>query len=137
MMTQSQRATRYGNDIYREIVLPASGEALSVTYWDVWLAVVLVNEFGGDWEKLADHLRSEREKATFRGYAAEGFLHHLHMLRQTLTQSGLTVEDMLGEAGPPLLKSEKRRARQKILEKTPSSVSRDVKWVGGSTYAPS
>ncbi|MDE3090810.1 MAG: hypothetical protein KGJ80_15650, partial [Chloroflexota bacterium] len=115
----SRAVTHHGNDLYREIVLPAAREIFKVTDWDVWMLVVLVNEFGGDWEKLANHLRRERFSAPYRDLAVEGFLNHLRLLRQTLAKHNLSVEDVLGEDAARVLKSEKRKAKRKILEESP------------------
>ena len=120
MPTQARRVIHYGNDIYREIALPTGGTFV-VTCWDVWFAIVLAADFASDWDKLADHLRQEvKTSYSFRRYATEGFLCHLHHLRQALAEAGLTVQDLLSNVEPDLLKRQKYKARQKILKDSPS-----------------
>ena len=119
MTTPSRRVTRHGNDLYREITLPSARTSFKVNCWDVWMLVVLVNEFGSDWGKFADHLRREKQGVSSRRCAAEGLLNHLRLLRQTLAQHGLTIEDILGQDATSLLKTEKRKAKRKILEQSP------------------
>jgi len=119
MPTESRRATHYGSDICQEIVLPGGGTFVT-TYWDLWFAIVLVTDFGSDWDKLADHFRQESKTSySFRRYVAEGFLCHLHHLRQALTEAGLTAQDLLSGVGLDLLKGQKPKARRKLLKDSP------------------
>ncbi len=119
-MTLSSRAvTHHGNDLYREIPLTAARKLFGVTYWDVWMLVVLVNECNGDWDKFAERLRHQDQGIVFVQREVEGLLNHLRLLRQTLAQHNLSVEDVLGEDTARLLKSEKRKAKHKILEESP------------------
>lgn len=116
MTAKRGRDIRYGNDLYQEILPPDAKKPLRVTYWDLWIAVILVREFGSDWNKLCDHFRAEKAGYSFRRYKAEELLNHLRLLRQTLGRAGLTVEDILAEADPAFLKKQHRKARRKVLE---------------------
>jgi hypothetical protein len=102
------RSTHYGNDLYREISAPGKRRKLPITYWDVWFLVVLLTDFAGDWEKLADRLRQERQGASLfsRRDTAEELLNHLRGLRHTLTEAALTPEAVLGAEGATLLRTE-------------------------------
>jgi hypothetical protein len=115
-MTAKRRDIRYGNDLYREILPPGARKSLKITYWDLWIATILIREFQGDWDRLCDHFRAEKSGYSFRRYQAEELMHHLNMLRQTLDRTGLTVEDILAEADPDFLKKQHRKARRKVLE---------------------
>jgi hypothetical protein len=116
MTAKRRRDIRYGNDLYREILLPNAKKPLKVTYWDFWIADVLTREFEGDWDKMCDHFRAEKAGRSFRRHSAEELLNHLHLLRQTLDRAGLTVGDILEEADPAFLKKQFRKARRKVLE---------------------
>lgn len=113
------RSSHAGNDLYRKISAPGKRRKLSSTYWDAWFLVVLLTDFAGDWEKLADRLRHDRQGSGLfsRRDAAEALLSHLHALRRTLAEAALTPEAALGAEGPALLRAERRRARQALLEK--------------------
>jgi hypothetical protein len=115
-MMAKRRDIRYGNDLYREILPPGARKPLKVTYWDLWIATLLIREFEGDWDKMCDHFRAEKNGYSFRSYQAEELMHHLRLLRQTLERAGLTAEDILAEADPDLLKKQHRKARRKVLE---------------------
>jgi hypothetical protein len=116
MTAKRSRDIRYGNDLYREISSPKAKKPLKVTYWDLWIAVVLVHEFEGDWDKLRDHFRVQKGRYSFQRYKAEELMNHLRMLRQTLDQVGLAAEDVLSGADPDLLKKQRRKAKRKVLE---------------------
>jgi hypothetical protein len=119
MPKQPALPARQGNDIFREVTVPATGQVLQMTYWDLWFVVVLFNQFGGDWEQMVNHFRQEARGANGR-YSTEPKLSHLRQLRQSLAQAGLPAEAVLGETGADWLKQEKRRAKTRILDKSPS-----------------
>jgi len=124
MTTPSRAVTHHGNDLYREITLPAAQTSFNVTYWDVWMLALLVGEFGGDWDKFADHFRNRLKIVTIGRDALEGFLNHLRLLRQTLVENDLRVDDVLGRDAGSLLKTERRTAKRKILDKSPQEWDR-------------
>lgn len=110
-----------GNDPFRKISLAGQRRKLLITYWDVWFLLVLQADFDGDWGALTGQLRGERQGAGLfsRRETAEALLSHLRVLQRTLTEAALTPEAVLGPAGPTLLKTERRRARQHLWERTP------------------
>ena len=118
MPTSARAVSHSGNDLYREIILPTTQTTFKVTYWDVWMLALLVGDFG-DWDSFADHFRSKIKGANFDRDAAEGFLNHLRLLRQTLAENDLNLEDVLGKDAARLLKAERRTARRKTLDKSP------------------
>lgn len=116
MATNRRRDIRYGNDLYREILLPGTKKPLKITYWDLWMADVLINEFDGDWDRLCDRLRAQKGGYSFQRYKSEALMNHLRLLRQTLDRVGLTAEDILLDADPDLLKKQHRKAKRKVFE---------------------
>ena len=91
-----------------------------ISYWDFWMAIVLIEDFAGDWDRLVARLRHDLSGLSFRHYAAEGVLNHLLHLRQSLQESGLTAHDILAATDPANIKKQKAKARHQILEATPS-----------------
>ncbi len=116
MTAKRRRNIRYGNDLYQEILPPRAKKSLKITYWDLWIADVLVNEFDGDWDELCDHLRVQKGGYSFQRHKAEALVNHLRLLRQTLDRVGLTAEDILSESDPDLLKKQRRKAKRKVLK---------------------
>ncbi len=108
-----------GNDRRHKIQVPGQRPALVLTYWDIWLIVVLLTDFAGDWEQLANRFRADCGALSSRRDTAEGLLNHLRRLRQRLAKAGVTPAAALGPDGSSLLKSERRRARRAILEQSP------------------
>ena len=46
------------------LVLPAaSGQALALSYWDLWFALVADADFEGSWERFVEHLRLQKTRA--------------------------------------------------------------------------
>ena len=92
-----------------------------VTYWDLWFVIVLVTDYGGDWDRLAAHLRHQgKTDYSYRLYAVESLLCHLGYLRQALAAAGVTPQEVLAGTDPDLVKRQKARARDKILRVWPS-----------------
>lgn len=116
MTTKRRISGRYGNNLYWEILPPDAHQPLKIIYWDLWIALVLVNQFDRDWDRLMNYVRGEMDGYSLRNDAAEGLLNHLRMLRQTLDRARLTVEDILLGANPEFLKKQSRKAVRKILE---------------------
>lgn len=115
MGTSVRSGASQGNDLFREIAL-ANGKTFTVTYWDVWLIIVLAHDFAGDWTALIDHWRGELKTGWQRRDELEGWLSHLLHLRQTLTDAGLTLDDLLAVIPPATIKLQKPKARRKILK---------------------
>jgi len=115
MTARRRRNIIHGNDLYREIIPPGARQSLKVTYWDLWIVLVLDGHFGGDWDEMIDHLRAKRRELYHRD-EVEGLLSHVRLLRQTLAQEGLATGELLAGADPAFLKKQARKAKRKILE---------------------
>ena len=115
-MPPRKRVIHYGNDPYCEIPYPNATGSFQVTYWDLWFAIVLKQDFGGDWAKMTDGIRENLSRPISLDYAFEGFVNHMHLLRQALDEAELSVGDILQEAGEDVIKTQKAKARGKILE---------------------
>jgi hypothetical protein len=110
-----RRKTIYGNDLYCEIALAGARKPFQVTYWDLWIALVLDIHFSSDWDEMLADLHTKRE-ALYHRDEVEGLLNHVRLLRQTLARKGLTVRDILDRADPASLKNQIRKAKSKILD---------------------
>jgi hypothetical protein len=106
----AKRVIYRGNETFREITAPETGQTLRITYWDLWFIVALLNEFAGDWDEMINHFRQGTQGINAR-YLAEPMLSHLHRLHQMLTEAGLSAEAVLGEEKTNLLKKTKRKAK--------------------------
>jgi hypothetical protein len=115
MAANRRRNVTHGNDLYRTIRSPGARQPLEVSYWDLWIVLVLTGPFGGHWDETIDHFRTKKEGLS-RREEAEGLLNHVCLLQQALTERGLTAEDVLAGADPAFLKTQARKARRKVLE---------------------
>ena len=97
----------YGNDLYCKVKHPDAKRSFQVTYWDLWFAIVLIQDFGGDWERMIGGLRERSESHSYLRDACEGFVNHLRLLHQALDDAKLSVDGILAEAGEDAIKSQK------------------------------
>jgi hypothetical protein len=112
---ESKRIVRKGNDLFREVRRPDNDEIWLVSNWDLWFLVVLLNEFGGDWQKMITHFRENVTNIYIR-HNTEAKLSHLRHLQETMQQAGLDPISVLGPEAMALLKKEKRHATNKVLK---------------------
>jgi hypothetical protein len=98
------------------LTMPTSkGKALDLTFWDVWFALVAVRDYGGDFMRLADSLKTRKSFFSIDHRAVERKRSHLRDLEGRLAAAGLSADDVVAAAGD-LARSEIRRARSRVLE---------------------
>jgi hypothetical protein len=86
------------------------------TRWDLWYLVLLLDDYGGSWELLADTLEKTLAEGIhpFKQLDFEAKHGHMENLRQRLNEAGLDPTTLVGE-----LRRDKRilrKARTKILK---------------------
>ena len=116
MTIESSPQNQAGNDLYREIILPNTIVPFRVTYWDLWLTIILITQFSGDWESMIEDTRQQAKSDLWKRDRGEGLLNHLRNLRRSLENAGLSPEDILKDATPAFLKKQKPRARRKVID---------------------
>jgi hypothetical protein len=126
----SRKPTPMGTDPV--LCLPTErGAALPLTYWDLWFAVVIAKDFGGDLSRLAERLADEANGLSPGRRSAERKLSHLRDLQRRLTEAGRTIDHVLTAAGNSTV-TELRRARQRVLEST----EREREWSEAMRQTP-
>jgi len=114
--TVGKKPAPLGNDIAFSLSSVPS-KLSTLTYWDLWFALVTEMDFGSDLGQLATHLKERSRKGCPEGRdSLERKLSHLRDLEKRLSQLGLGIADVLCAAGT-LAKSELRRARDRVLER--------------------
>lgn len=116
MVQKSSRATKNGNDFFCEIRTPNSSDSLKITYWDLWIAIIFVNNFDSDWDKMIKQLRERKESTHYLNDAYEALMSHMFELRRIFSEAGLTIDDILVEVDPDLLKTQEKKAKRKIID---------------------
>ena len=109
-------ATSEGNDLFRAIPSPVTGQPLEFTYWDFWPCLLVTADYQGDWNGLLEPLRRKRDGHQAGYDAAEAVLSHIRWLREALDQAELTATDVLADADPAFLKKQLPKARRKLRE---------------------
>jgi len=92
------------------------GPIAHFTYWDLWLLMIVVQYFKGDWDALAEHFRTKAKSGGFERDRAEGLLNHLRHLRRALDDAGLSATNVLARLDAALIKANKAKAKRKVLE---------------------
>ena len=113
-----------GTDIACMVEPRGKGTEFSVTYWDLWFAIVTEDNYEGNLDRLAEYFREER--SGFRGREATGKLSHLRDLQCRLLEAGVRLPVVLEVAGPDLVKQETRRAAGRVLKHNERQFERSV-----------
>jgi hypothetical protein len=112
------------------LVLPAaSGQALELSYWDLWFALVADADFEGSWERFVEHLRLQKNQGG-SSRLAERKLSHLRELERRLWQADVTISAIVAQVDQ--LPVELRRARNQILTREP----REDEWSDAMRHTP-
>ncbi|MCI5146889.1 MAG: hypothetical protein D3923_15550 [Candidatus Electrothrix sp. AR3] len=101
----------YGNDLFQEVVCP-DGKKLEITYWDLWIVIILFDMFNGDWDELSNKIVNSiwgRENI-------EGMVHHIQQLRRTYADNGFNAQEYYNDLENSLIKKAKPKAKKKIIE---------------------
>ena len=93
------------------------GEPLTLTYWDLWFALVAAKEHGGDLGRLADHLGDSTRARFFGQESVRRKRAHIRDLKLRLAAAGQSVGQIVAAAGD-LARTELSRARRRVLEPT-------------------
>lgn len=110
-----KRPVPVGTDIVCMIDPPGGGTELPISYWDLWFAIVTVDAYEGELDRLAEHFRAKRSCLTGREVAT-GKLSHLRDLQHRLREAGVSVSAVLDAVGPLLVKQERRRADGRVIK---------------------
>ncbi len=113
--SKPKRPVPIGTDTACMVDTGGKGAELPMSYWDLWFAIVAVDQYEGDLDRLANHFREMR--AAFGGReAVKGKLSHLRDLQHRLRGAGAAASDLLAAAGLELVNQEKRRAPGRMLK---------------------
>jgi hypothetical protein len=112
------------------LVLPAaSGQALALSYWDLWFALVADTDFEGSWERFVEYLRMQKNQGG-SNRLAERKLSHLRELERRLRHADVAISAIVAQVDP--LPVELRRARNQVLTRAP----REDEWSDAMRHTP-
>ena len=112
------------------LVLPAaSGQALALSYWDLWFALVADTDFEGSWERFVEYLRMQKNQGG-SSRLAERKLSHLRELERRLRQANVEISAIVAQVDQ--LPVELRRARHQVLTREP----REDEWSDAMRHTP-
>jgi hypothetical protein len=112
------------------LVLPAaSGQALELSYWDLWFALVADADVAGRWERFVEHLRVQKNQGG-SSRLAERKLSHLRELERHLRHADVAISTIVAQVDQ--LPVELRRARNQVLTREP----RADEWSDAMRHTP-
>src|SRR5215471_20402691 len=112
------------------LVLPAtSGQALELSYWDLWFTRVADADFAGSWERFVEHLRGQKTQGG-SSRLAERKLSHLRALERRLRHAEVAISAIVAQVDQ--LPVELRRARHQVLTREP----REDEWSEAMRHTP-
>jgi hypothetical protein len=123
-----KKSTPVGRDC--ALVLPAaSGQALELSYWDLWFTLVADADFEGSWERFVTHLRGQKNQGG-SSRLAERKLSHLRELERRLRHAEVAISAIVAQVDQ--LPIELRRARHQVLTREP----REDEWSDAMRHTP-
>jgi hypothetical protein len=112
------------------LVLPAaSGQALELSYWDLWFTLVADADFEGSWDRFVEHLRVQKNQGG-SSRLAERKLSHLRELERRLRHADVAISAIVAQVDQ--LPGEIRRARHQVLTREP----REYEWSEAMRHTP-
>ena len=130
--TPSRAVVKKSTPVGREcaLVLPAaSGQALELSYWDLWFTLVADADFEGSWDRFVAHLRVPKNQGG-SSRLAERKLSHLRELERRLRHADVAISAIVAQVDQ--LPVELRRARHQVLTREP----REYEWSDAMRHTP-
>ena len=124
----AKKSTPVGSD-GALVLSAASGQAIELSYWDVWFALVADADFDGSWDRFVEHFRSQKQQGISR-HLAERKLSHLRDLQRRLRQAEVEISDIVAHTDQSPV--ELRRARNQVLTREP----REYEWSDAMRHTP-
>lgn len=100
-----------GCDLYKLIEWRNGEGAFKATYFDLWISIILKDEFDDDWKKMENYLCKQN-----RSSCRDEIIHYLRLLRNTFYEYGIDINSMFETENVSIINREKKRARNKIID---------------------
>ena len=107
------RNIKYGNDFFKTLKKSNPDIFFEITYWDVWIAILLDNHFDNKWDDLINHLY--KNHSHYNRNNCESMIAHINYLRDELSNKGLNPTDIIN-FDDVFLKKQEIKAKRKVIE---------------------
>ena len=108
------RNIKYGNDYFKTLEKSNPDIFFEITYWDVWIAILLDNHFDNKWDNLINHLYNNHSH--YNRNNCESMIAQINYLRDELSNKGLNPTDIIIDLDDDFLKKQKIKAKRKVIE---------------------
>ncbi|ETR71568.1 MAG: hypothetical protein OMM_08035 [Candidatus Magnetoglobus multicellularis str. Araruama] len=98
------RNIKHGNDFFKYLEKSNPEISIEITYWDLWIAILLKKQFDNKWDDLINHLynnHSYYDRVNFESMVA-----HINYLRDVLFRNNLNSIDILSGVDDDLFKKQ-------------------------------
>lgn len=108
------RNIKYGNDFFKIIDKSNPDIFFEITYWDIWIAILLDTHFDNKWDDLINYLYKNHPH--YNRCNCESMIAQINYLRNELSNKGLKPSDIIIDLDDDFLKKQKIKAKRKVLE---------------------
>ncbi len=108
------RNIKYGNDFFKTIEKSDSGICFEITFWDLWIAIILGKHFDNKWDGLTNYLNNNNAY-NYRDNC-ESMITHINRLRDELSDIGLLPTDIVADLDDDFLKKQAVKANKKSIQ---------------------
>ncbi len=108
------RNIKYGNDIFKILEKPNQNIFFEVTYWDLWIAILLDKYFDNKWEDLINYLYKNCSYS--KSNNCESMIAQIEYLRDELSCKNLNPTDIIIDLDHDSHKKQEIKAKKKVIE---------------------
>lgn len=108
------RNIKYGNDFFKYLEKSNPEISIEITYWDLWIAILLKKQFDNKWDDLINHLYNNH--SYYDRENCESMVAHINYLRDVLLGNNLNSIDILSGIDDDLFKKQGIKAKKKVIE---------------------
>ena len=108
------RNITYGNDFFKTLEKPDSDCSFEITYWDLWIVIILDKQFDNKWDDLVNHLYNNHTH--FYKGNCESIVAQILYLRNGLFEKGFNPSDILFDLDDDFLKKQTIKAKRKVID---------------------
>ena len=109
-----KRDLKFGNDIFKTIVLEEQGIDFELMYWDLWIIISLHTLFNNQWTDLINAII--KNSTTSNRYCCESMLSHIKYLREKLLQYNIDYRDIISCIDEVTIKKQLIKAKKKVIK---------------------
>ena len=109
-----KRDLKFGNDVFKNLILEDDGNDFELMYWDLWIVILLHNLFDNNWENLINAII--KNSSTSNRYSCESMVSHIKYFREKLSQNNVNCRDIILSVDEITIKKQLIKANKKVMK---------------------